>query len=69
MDKVSMSYLLSFLRYQTKCVLSSYLDSYGIINFEIYLRSMSKAMADRKKKRGDGNAKILISGERKELFR
>ena len=28
MDKVSMSYVFSFLRYQTKCVSSSYLDSW-----------------------------------------
>ena len=43
-----------------------------VINFKIYLRSTSKAMADREIKRGRWeykNTKIWISRERKELFR
>ena len=34
------------------CYLSSYLDSYDVINFNICLGSTSKAMADQEKKRG-----------------
>ena len=49
--------------------LSSYLDSDDFINFKIYLGSTSKAMSDREKKIEDGNTKIWISQERKELFR
>ena len=40
-----------------------------VINFKIYPRLTSKAMADRGKRGEDGNTKILISQERKELFR
>ena len=51
-------------------LLSSYLDTWCVINFEIYLGSTSKAMADWVKKRGeDQNTKIGISWEPKELFR
>ena len=39
-----------------------------VINFKIYLRSSSKAMADREKKREEGNTKIWISRDQKELF-
>ena len=53
MDKVSISYLISFPRYQTKLLLSSSLESwwYDIINFKI-LGSTSKVMADSEKKTG-----------------
>ena len=34
-----------------------------------YLQSSSKAMADREKEGKDGNTKIWICQERKELFR
>ena len=56
MDKDSMPYLFSFSRYGTKCVID------GVINFNIYLRSTSRAMADREKKIGGGkygNSNIL----------
>ena len=48
MDKVSMSHLTSFSRYQTKCAVT--VDD--ITNFKIFLGSNSKAMADREKKGG-----------------
>ena len=46
--KVSMSHLISFSRYQTKCVIL--VDD--VINFKIFLGSTSKAMDDKEKKRG-----------------
>ena len=49
--------------------LSSYLDSWWHHKLEIYLGSSSKAIADKEKKGEDGNTKIWISWERKELFR
>ena len=58
MDKVSMSHLISFSRYQTKCIISSYLDNWWHINFKIVLGSTYKAMADEEKKRGRWNTKI-----------
>ena len=69
MNKVSMSCLASFSRYQTKCyeVLISTADD--VMNFNIFLGSSSTAMADRKKRGEDQNTKIRISRERKELFR
>ena len=39
-----------------------------VINFEIYLPSSSKAMADRSKIGEDGSKKSWISRERKNLF-
>ena len=45
MDKVSMSYLFSFSRYQTKCEVLIYIVD-DVINFKIYLRSNPKAMTD-----------------------
>ena len=55
MDKDSMPYLFSFSRYETKCVID------GVINFNIYLRSTSRAMTDReKKKKEEGNTEIRI---------
>ena len=67
MDKVSMSHLISFSRYQISQVLIYTVDD--IINFKIFLWSNSKAMADWEKKREDKNTKIWISQEGKELFR
>ena len=55
MDKVSTSYLFSFLKYQTKCVIIQKVLIYTVdevINFKIYLQSTSRAMADMAKKRG-----------------
>ena len=49
MNNVSMSHLISFSSYQTKCVLIWTVDD--IINFKIFLGSTSKAMTDREKKR------------------
>ena len=40
-----------------------------IINFKIYLHSSSKAMAEKKKRGEEGNKKIWISRDEKELFR
>ena len=40
-------------------LLSSYLDSYVITNFKIYLASSSQAMADKEKKRGGWKYKNL----------
>ena len=67
MGKVSMSYLVSFRRYQAKWVL--FLTVHDVINFKIYRGSSSKAMAHREKKRGRWKYKNLNIGERKELFR
>ena len=49
-------------------LLSSYLVD-GVINFKIFLGSISKAMVDREKRGEDENTKIWISRERKKLFR
>ena len=49
MGKVSMSYLFSFSRYQRKCIIKI-----ADINFMIYLRLTSKAMADRADGGGGG---------------
>ena len=43
-------------------LLSSYLENDDIMNFKIFLGSISKAMADMEKKTG-GNMKIGISRE------
>ena len=70
MDKVSMSHLISFSRYQTKCdikFLFRQLMSSWTLRF--FLRSTSKAMVDSEKKREDKNTKIWMSREWKELFR
>ena len=56
MGKVSMSYLVSFRRYQAKWVL--FLTVHDVINFKIYRGSSSKAMAHRRKRGEDGNTKI-----------
>ena len=53
MEKVSMSHLIFFSRYQTECVIKFLLKTVDDnINFKIFLGSTSKAMADREKKRG-----------------
>ena len=70
----SMLYLFPFLRYQTKCVVSPYLDNFWRIRiylylFRIYLPSSSMPMTEREKKGEDGNTKIWTSWQRKELFR
>ena len=50
-------------------LLSSYLDKRYVINFKIFLESTLKQWLKGKKRGDDKNTKILISGERKELFR
>ena len=52
-DKVSMSYIFSFSRYETKCVIEfSFRQLMDGINVKICLGLSSKAMVDREKKRG-----------------
>ena len=50
MDKVLMSHLISFTRYQTKCVIKFLLRP--VMTSKTFLGSTCKAMADREKKRG-----------------
>ena len=69
MDEVSVSYLFSFPRYQIKCVnkfLVKKVDD--VINFEIYLQTTSKHMADREKKRGRRKYKNLNMSRKKRAF-
>ena len=66
MDEVSISHYISFSKYQTKCV-KFYLDS-DIINFEIFLGSTSKAMADSEKKWGRPKYKDLNISRMKRAF-
>ena len=67
MDKVSMSHLISFSRYQTKCVIK-FLFRQLMTSFKIFLRSSSKAMTDREKKRGRGKYKNLNISTTKRAF-
>ena len=61
-EKVSMSHLISFSRYQTKCVIKFLFKQFNdIINFKVFLGSTSEAMADREKRGEDEDTKILIS--------
>ena len=57
MDKVSISHVFSFSRYQTKCVIKFWTVD-DIINFKIFLGLTSKAMPDREKIGEDENTKI-----------
>ena len=66
MDKVSMSHLISFSRYQTKCAIKFLVDD--TINFKIYLASTSKVMADGKKTRGRWKYKNLNIFRTKRTF-
>ena len=59
MDKVSISYLVSFPKYKTKCVIKFLLTVDDVINFKIYLGSTSKAMVEREKKSGRQKYKNL----------
>ena len=70
MDKVSMSYLFSFSGYQTKCVIQflfRQLMTSQALRF--ILNQALKQCLTGSKSGEDGNAKILISRERKKLFR
>ena len=53
---------------QQNVLLSSYLDSWDLINFKIYVGSTSKAMADREKKRRRWKYKNLNISRRKSAF-
>ena len=70
MDKVSMSHVISFSRYQTKCVVKflfrQFMQSY--INLKIFLGSISKAMADREKKEGRRKYKNLNISRTKSAY-
>ena len=67
MDKVSMSHVFSFSRYQTKCVIKfSTVDD--IINFKIFLGLTSKAMADSERKGGRRKYKNLSMSRTKRAF-
>ena len=70
MDKISMSYLFSFPRYQTKCVIKSLfrqLMTSETLRF-IFKEPLTQWLTGRKIGE-DGNTKIKISRERIELFR
>ena len=70
MDKVSMSHLISFSRYQTKCVIKflfRQLMMSQTIRFMLD-QPLKQWLTDRKRGE-DGNTKIWISQERIELFR
>ena len=70
MDKVLMSYLFSFSRYQTKCVIKflfRQLMTSQILGF-IFDQSLKQWLTGGNRGE-DRNTKILISQERKELFR
>ena len=69
MDKVSMSHLISFSRYQTKCdikFLFRQLMTSWTLRF--FLRSTFKAMANSEKKREDKNTKIYECLENEKSF-
>ena len=51
-----------------KVLLSSYLDSWDVINFKIFLKSTSKAMADRGTKRGKQKYKNSNISRTKRAF-
>ena len=57
MDKVSMSYLFSFSRYQTKCFFK-FLFRLLMMSYKIYVGSSSKGMADGRKEGADGIQKF-----------
>ena len=70
MDRVSMSNLISFSRYQTKCAIKflfRQLMTSWILRF-FFDQSLKQRLTG-KKRRGYENRKIGISLERKELFR
>ena len=69
MDKVSMSYLFSVLRYQTKCIIKflfRQLMTSETLRF-ILNQSLKQWLTGRKREE-NGNTKISIPQERKELF-
>ena len=69
MDKVSVSHLISFSRYQTKCVIKLSLRQLMMSWMsKIFLGSTAKAMADRGKKRGRQKYKNLNILRTKRAF-
>ena len=70
MDKVSMSHLISFSRYQTKCVIKflfKQLMTSQTLRF--FLDQPLKQWLTGRKRGEDENTKTGISWEQKELFR
>ena len=69
MDKVSMSYLFSFLRYQTKCVVKFLFRQLMMSQtLRIIFDQPLKQWLTGRKRGEDGNIKNWISQKRKELF-
>ena len=69
MDKVSMSYLFSVLRYQTKCIIKFlFRQLMTSETLRLILNQSLKQWLTGRKRRENGNTKISISQERKELF-
>ena len=82
MSKVSMSHLISFSRFQTKCVIKflfrQFMMSWALrffldqVNSKVgssWIKLVLKQWLTGRKKGEDGNTKIWISQERKEFFR
>ena len=70
MDKVSMSYVFYFSRYQTKCVIKflfGQLMTSQTLRF-ILDQALKQWLTGRKRGK-DGNAKIWVFREREKLFR
>ena len=70
MNKVSMSHLISFSRYQTKCVIKFLFRQLMMSQtIRFMLAQPLKQWLTGRKRGEDGNTKMWISRERKELFR
>ena len=70
MLKVSMSHLISFSRYKTKCVFKFLFRQLMISEtLRFFFNQPLKQWLTVKKRREDENTKTLISQEQKELFR
>ena len=69
MDKVSMPYLFSFPRYKIKCVINFLFRQLMSWTLRFILDQPLKQWLTGRKRGEDGNLKIWISWERKELFR
>ena len=70
MDKVSVPHLISFSRYQTKCVIKFLLRQFMMSQtLRFFLDQPLKQWLTGEKRGRDKYTKIWISRERKELFR
>ena len=69
MDKVSMSHVISFSRYQKNVFLSSYLDSWWWQTLRFFLDQTLKQWLTAEKRAEDKNTKNWITREWKELSR